>query len=106
MHIYTKIYEFAASAGAFEGYVYGKKKIDPDELTNWVNNIVDGYQHLPSDALKKFQPSLDRTLGRAVASLNSALGENHPLVSKLKTVIVDSSTQSAKEFQFKKWFEE
>jgi hypothetical protein len=26
MHIYTKVYEFAASAGAFEGYVYRKEE--------------------------------------------------------------------------------
>jgi len=27
MHIYSKIYQFAASAGAFEGYVYKKKML-------------------------------------------------------------------------------
>ncbi len=106
MHIYTKIYEYAASAGAFEGYVYGKEKINPEELNNWIDNIVTGYQHLPAEALKEFQTSLDRTLGRAVGSLITALGESHPLVSKLKTVIVDSSAQSANDFQFKKWFKE
>jgi hypothetical protein len=106
MHIYTKIYEFAASAGAFEGYVYGKEKINAEELNNWVDNIVTGYQHLPADVLKEFQTSLDRTLGRAVNSLITALGESHPLVAKLKTVIADASTQSANDFQFKKWFKE
>lgn len=106
MHIYTKIYEFSASAGAFEGYVYGKEKINPEELSNWVDNIVAGYQHLPEEVLKEFQTSLDRTLGRAVGSLVSALGADHPLVLKLKTVIVDTSAQSANDFQFKKWFQE
>ena len=106
MHIYTKIYEFAASAGAFEGYVYGKEKINPDELTNWADNIVAGYQHLPPDVLKEFQTSLDRTIGRAVGSLISALGAEHPLVLKLKPVIVDPSARSADDFVFKKWFKE
>ena len=106
MHIYTKIYEFAASAGAFEGYVYGKEKIDPDELSNWVGNIVAGYQHLPEDALKEFQTSLDRTLGRAVESLIAALGADHPLVTELNTVIGNPAARSADDFVFKKWFQD
>ena len=106
MHIYTKIYEFAASAGAFEGYVYGKKKINPDELINWVGNIVAGYQHLPEDVLKEFQTSLDRTLGRAIESLSAALGADHPLITQLNSVIVNPSTRSADDFVFKKWFQD
>lgn len=106
MHLYTKIYEFAASAGSFEGYVYGKEKINPDELTNWVNNIVAAYLHLPPEVKERFQGSLDRTLGRAVSSLISALGENHDLVHQLKSIIVDDAAKSADDFQFKKWFQE
>jgi len=106
MHLYTKIYEFSASAGAFEGYVYGREKINPDELTNWVGNIVAAYQHLPPEVIKTIQLSLDRTLGRAVNSLVSALGESHDLVQKLKSIIIDTSTKTADDFKFKKWFQE
>ena len=106
MHLYTKIYEFAATAGAFEGYVYGKNKLVADELSNWVQNIVSAYQHLPPDVKEKFQPSLDGTLGRAVGSLVVALGESHELVTKLKSIISDTSVKSADDFQFKKWFQE
>lgn len=106
MHLYTKIYEFAATVGAFEGYVYGKKKLVADELSNWVRNIVSAYQHLPPDVKEKFQASLDGTLGRAAGSLASALGETHELVTKLKTIISDPSVKSPDDFQFKKWFQE
>jgi len=106
MHLYTKIYEFAATVGAFEGYVYGKKKLDAAELSNWVRNIVSAYQHLPADVTEKFQTSLDGTLGRAAGSLASALGESHELVTKLKSITGDPSVKSPDDFQFKKWFQE
>ena len=106
MHIYTKIYEFAASAGAFEGYVYGKKKINAAELSNWVRNIVSAYQHLPPDVKEKFQGPLNRTLGRAVGSLAAALGEDHQHIKELKLIITESSAESADDFEFKKWFQE
>ena len=39
MHLYLEIYEFAASAGAFEGYVYRRPKaeIDIKALSNNVS---------------------------------------------------------------------
>ena len=98
MHIYTKIYEFSANVGAFEGYVYGKEKINPNELTKWVNNILAGYKHLTPEVTEIFQSSLDRTLVRAVSSLVAALGENHELVQKLKSIIVDDSVKSPDDF--------
>ena len=106
MHLYAKIYEFAATVGAFEGYVYGKKKIDADELSNWVQNIVKAYHHLPPDVIETFQAPLDGTLGRAVQSLVVALGENHEHVAKLKSLLSDSSVKSPDAFQFKKWFQD
>lgn len=105
MHLYTKIYEFSASAGALEGYVYGKMKMNPEEITNWVHNIVAAYQHLPSDVIEEFQTSLDRTLGRAVASLESSIGKDHDLILKLNAIIVDHTAKSADDFKFKKWFQ-
>ena len=106
MHLYTKIYEFAASVGAFEGYVYGKSKLNPEELSNWVRNIVSAYQHLPPEVKETFQASLDGTLGRAVGSLVVALGESHELVTKLRSILINPSVKSADDFQFKKWFQE
>ena len=76
MHTYNKIYEFAASAGALEGYVYKKEKIDPNEINNWVNNLVSAYKNLPKEAIDEFHSSLDGTLGRAIRSLIAVLGED------------------------------
>ena len=107
MHIYQKIYEFAASAGAFEGYVYQKttSDIDLDSLSNWVNNLVDAYHRLPADVLGEFQSSCDQTLGRAIGSLVSVSGEAPALIDRLKEMIKGKLPDSADDFQKTKWFQ-
>ena len=105
MHIYRKIYEFAASAGAFEGYVYRRKSIDMETLPSWVDNLVAAYEHLPSDTRDEFQSSLDQTLGRAIKSLIPLLGEEQETIGKLKSMIKGSLPESADDFEKKKWFE-
>jgi hypothetical protein len=104
MHLYAKIYEFAASAGALEGYVYQKVEVDKEALINWVENLVAGYNHLPSEVLDELQSSLDQTIGRAIRSLSSALGQEHEIVRKLKSMVVGNLPASANDFQKKKWF--
>ena len=98
MHLYTEIYEFSANVGAFEGYVYGKEKIDTNELSEWINRILAGYKHLTPEVTETFQSSLDRTLGRAASSIVMFLGENHELVQKLKSIIIDDSVKSPDDF--------
>ena len=109
MHIYSKIYKFAASAGAFEGYVYKKKdaeELDMDALSVWIDNIVAAYGHLPDEAIKLFQDSCDRTLGRAISSLTPVLGEDHDFINKLKSMVKGSMPESADDFNKRKWFQE
>jgi len=109
MHIYSKIYKFAASAGAFEGYVYKKKdaeELDMDALSVWIDNIVAAYDHLPDEAINFFQDSCDRTLGRAISSLTPVLGEDHDFINKLKSMVKGSMPESADDFNKKKWFQE
>ena len=109
MHIYEKIYQFAASAGAFEGYVYKKKDVeelgDMDALSGWIDNIVGAYDHLPDEAIKLFQDSCDRTMERAILSLTPVLGKNHDFISKLKSIIKGSIPESADDFNKNKWFQ-
>ena len=105
MHIYAQIYEFAASAGAFEGYVYDRKDVDMNFLPNWVNNLVEAYQRMPSEALGEFQPAIDFTIGRAIRSLISVLGEGHEIIGKLRSVVVGDLSGTADDFNIKKWFE-
>jgi hypothetical protein len=86
MHLYLKIYEFAASAGSFEGYGYRRPKaeIDFKALSNWVDNLLDAYRHLTPDVRSEFQSACDRTLGRSLKSLVFELGQEHEVIGKLK----------------------
>ncbi len=108
MHIYTKIYQFAASAGALEGFVYQKKNtqaLGMEALSGWIDNIAMAYNHLPDEVKREFQHSLDRTLGRAIHSLAPLLGKNHELIDKLKVMVKGSMPASADDFNKKKWFQ-
>lgn len=106
MHIYQEIYEFAASAGAFEGFVYPKEKLNPDDLPGWVDHLVAAYQHLPDEVKKQFQSSIDQTLGRAVRALEPVLGEDHDMIQKLKSMVTGSMPKSVDDFQKNKHFEQ
>jgi hypothetical protein len=106
MNIYGQIYEFAASAGALEGYVYQKRDPDMKALPNWVNNLVSAYRLIPKEILGTLQPSVDATLGRAVLSLTPVLGEAHEIVGKLKSMVTGDLPETADAFRKTKWFEE
>jgi hypothetical protein len=111
MHIYTKIYQFAASVGALEGYVYNKQnpaELDLAALTSWIDNICKAHKHLPPTATAAFQADLDRTLGRALHSLKTVLGERDERIGRLHTLIRgdDRMPVSADDFNKRKWFEQ
>ena len=108
MHIHQKIFEFAASAGAFEGYVYHKKldDIDIDALINWAGNLVGAYENLPSDVLDRFQNSCDQTVGRAILSLTPLLTKEHEVIQKLNLMVKGGLPKSADDFQKEKWYQE
>ena len=101
-HTYKDIYEFASSAGAFEGYVYQRKDLDAAYLNNWVKNLVVQYQELPIEVRDSFQSSLDRTMGRAVQSLISAFGEGHGHVTALKSLIIGKMPDAPDDFEEEK----
>jgi len=104
MHLYTQIYEFAASAGALEGYVYHRKDPDMRALETWVSNLKAAYALLTQDVLDPLQPSVDQTLGRASQSLVLSLGEKHDLVMKLRSMVKGELPASPDDFQKQKWF--
>jgi hypothetical protein len=104
-----RIYDFGASAGSLEGYLYRKPDtahIDMNALPVWVDNLAAAYQHLPAEALRTFQDAIDQTLGRAIHSLARLVGEDHPLVSKLKAMTLGPLPSSADDFTKRKWFQE
>jgi hypothetical protein len=97
MKLYRELYDFAASAGAFEGYVY-PKELDVNSLPRWAGNLVKQYAELPSEVLDEIQPLVDATLGRAVQSLIPVLGEDHELVKQLKDLIKGTLPSSSDDF--------
>jgi hypothetical protein len=105
MHTYTQIYEFAASAGALEGYVYQKDRLDEQILEKWCKNLVNAYRLLPPDVLKEFQPACDGTLGRAIRSMIPVLGVKHPIVEGVQSMVTGQLPQSPDDFQKEKWFQ-
>ena len=106
MHKYHQIYEFAASAGAFEGYVYRRAKNDMDAttLSNWADNLVEAYHHLPADVIGECQSGCNRTLGRAIKSLIAELGDEHPVLVKLQKIVKGDLPENPDDFQKEKWF--
>ncbi len=98
MKTYREIFEFAASAGALEGYLFKKEHVAAGELDDWVHNLVKQYHGFPPQTRGHFQASLDRTAGRAVHSLANLLGSDHPHVRSLKSMIVGELPASFQDF--------
>ena len=99
MHLYLQLYEFSASVGALEGFVYRRPEVEAATIEKWVENLEKAYQLLPAEVLKEIQPSLDGTLGRAVTSITKVLGEKHALVRRLKTMVKGPLPSSPDDFE-------
>jgi len=97
--LHREIYEFAASAGALEGYVYGREALEASHLDKWVRNLVAQHGGLPDAARRAIQPGLDRTLGRAAHSMAAVLGDGHPHVAALRSMVVGDIPSSATDFE-------
>jgi hypothetical protein len=100
MGIYKEVYDFAATAGALEGYVYPKGKVHLDYLRRWVDNLVNQYCNLPPEVKGEFQGLCNGTLGRAIQSLLPILGEDSEVIKKLKTIVSGKLPLSANDFNF------
>lgn len=106
MHWYAKIYDFAASAGALEGFVYHKDRMEAKTLEVWIDNLHRAYQLLPAEVLEEIQPFIDMTLGRAFRSVVTQIGEKDRVVMKLRSMIKGPLPDSPDDFQKRKWFQE
>ncbi len=98
MGIHRDIYEFAARAGAFEGYVYHKEKMGPGSLKNWVSSLVKQHRGLPAEVRAEFQDLCDGTIGRAIQSLVPLLGEDHELITQLRALVQGELPSSPDDF--------
>lgn len=105
MHLYAQIYEFAASAGALEGYVYRRKDPDQAALRIWIGNLRAAYDLLPPEVLDTIQPAIDQTLGRAFRSLCASLGEGHEVTARCSAMLRGELPADPDDFRKKKWFQ-
>jgi hypothetical protein len=100
--LYREIYEFAASAGALEGFVYSRRELEAGQLDNWIHHLGKQYLDISENVRNSFQPCLDRTLGRAVQSLIPILGPEHEHIIALKQLIVGEMPASPFDFEKEK----
>ncbi|MGA3173913.1 MAG: hypothetical protein ABSE25_05725 [Syntrophorhabdales bacterium] len=94
------VYDFAAKAGALEGYVY-PKEMDVSYLPKWIEHIVQGYRMLPEEVREEVQDLCNATIGRAIQSLLPVIGEDHDAVKKLKSIVTDELPSSPDDFRRK-----
>ncbi|HNS77426.1 MAG TPA: hypothetical protein PKM17_02155 [Syntrophorhabdus sp.] len=102
MGVYSDIYEFAARAGAFEGYVYQREGLTAESLERWVDHLVEGYNVVAPDIRKEFQSLCDGTIGRAIQSLIITLGEHHEIIRKLRGLTSGKLPSSPDDFSRKR----
>lgn len=80
---YEQFFKFAAKAGALEGYLYEREKIEP--LTNWVNNIDDMYRKLPENVKRDVKQEYGIVLARILKNGEKALEDE--IKSKLTNML-------------------
>jgi len=100
MGTYQEVYDLAAKAGALEGYVYPKEKVDLNYLPQWVDHLVNQYQRLPAEVREEFQVLFNGTIGRTIQSLLPNLGEEHEVIEKLKSVMSGKLPSSPNDFTY------
>ena len=59
-----ELFLFAAKAGALEGYLYNRRKVEP--LINWVDNISRMYHELSPTAKREVGPVLTPVLEKVL----------------------------------------
>ena len=61
---HEELFKFAAKAGALEGYLYEREKVEP--LYDWVSNIERMYAGLPDKAKEAIRNEFSRVLARTL----------------------------------------
>lgn len=84
---HQEIFLFAAKAGAPEGYLFRRRKVEP--LTNWIDNISRMYHDLSLEARKELAPALVPVLKRTLEYGKRVLEPE--LKGKLEQVLRESS---------------
>lgn len=85
---YAEFFKFAAKAGALEGYLYEREKIEP--LSNWVNNMQVMYDKLPADVKKEIKEEYGTVLTRILQHGEKVLSDE--IKSKLNSMLSELGT--------------
>jgi hypothetical protein len=101
MSVNRQVYDFAAKAGALEGWVY-KREVDVSYLPMWIQHLVDLYGGLPEDVRTEIQDMCNETVGRTIQSLLPFLGEEHELMKKLRGMTVGKIPSDPDDFPVKR----
>jgi hypothetical protein len=80
---YAEFFKFAAKAGALEGYLYEREKIEP--LSNWVSNMQVMYDKLPADVKKEIKEEYGTVLTRILNNGEKVLSDE--IKSKLNSML-------------------
>lgn len=98
MSVYRELYDFAASAGSFEGYVYRRTDVDPGYLPKWSGNLLRQYRALPEEVKEEVQAMCDGTIGRAILSLLPVVGEDNEAIANLREILQGEMPLSPDDF--------
>ena len=63
---YEELFKFAAKAGALEGYLYEREKIEP--LANWTSNMDNMYHSLSPEIKQDVNKEYGIVLGRILSN--------------------------------------
>jgi len=84
---YQDVFLFAAKAGALEGYLFRRRKVEP--LNNWIDNISRMYHDLSPEVKKELNPVFVPVLKRILEYGKRVLETE--LKRKLERLLLESS---------------
>ena len=84
---YQELFLFAAKAGALEGYLFERRKVE--QLTEWIDNISKMYQDLSPAVKREVDFVLPRVLEKILAYGEKVLEPN--LREKVEQILLASS---------------
>jgi len=61
---YQELFLFAAKAGALEGYLFKRRKVEP--LTSWIDNLSRVYHALSPEVTREVDPVFTPVLNRVL----------------------------------------
>ena len=80
---YKELFEFAAKAGALEGYLYERVKVEP--LDNWVSNIEKMYASLPDNVKEDVRDEFSNVLRRILTNGGKVLEDG--IIARLNKIL-------------------